>query len=83
MVGGSIWVLYRSIDSANKLHKPWHRKTVTKDMKEDIFWWLEFMEVFNGCMPMVDCRPVSFPVCIDACKIATGAFHQGDFVYKP
>ena len=31
---------------------------------------------------MVDCGPVSYPVCIDACKIAAGAFHQGDFVYK-
>ena len=41
------------------------------------------MEVFISCMPMVDCRPVSFPVCIDACKIAAGAFHQGDFVYEP
>ena len=31
---------------------------------------------------MKDCCPVSFPVCTDACKIAGGAFHQGDFVYK-
>ena len=38
------------------------------------------MEIFNGTMPMIDCHPVSFPVCTDACKIAGGAFHQGDFV---
>ena len=68
-VYGGRFHMRRLIDSANKLRKPWHRQNVTKDMKEDIFWWLEFMEVFNGCMPMVDCRPVSFPVCIDACKI--------------
>ena len=40
------------------------------------------MEIFNGTMPMIDCCPVSFPVCTDAWKIAGGAFHQGDFVYK-
>ena len=34
-------------------------------------------------MQMVDCPPVSFQVCTDACKIVAGAFHQGDFVYKP
>ena len=73
----------RLIDSADKLRKPWHRQTVTKDMKEEVFWRLDFMEVFNGCMPVVDCRPMSFPVCIHACKIAAGAFHPGDFVYKP
>lgn len=27
---------------------------------------------------MVDCRPVWSPVCIDAYKIAAGAFHQGE-----
>ena len=44
-----------------------HRTNVTLDMKQDIMWWLNFMEIFNGTMPMVDCHPVSFPVCIDAC----------------
>lgn len=41
------------------------------------------MKVFNGSIPMMDCRPVSFPVCMDACKIAGGVFHAGGFVYKP
>ena len=81
-VYGGRFHMRRLIESANKLRKPWHRQNVTKDMKQDILWWLNFMEVFNGCMPMVDCRPVSYPVCIDACKIAAGAFHQGDFVYN-
>ena len=81
-VYGGRFHMRRLIESANKLRKPWHRQNATKDMKQDILWWLNFMEVFNGCMPMVDCRPVSYPVCIDACKFAAGAFHQGDFVYK-
>lgn len=79
---GGRFHMRRLLDSANKLRKPWHRTNVTKDMRQDILWWLNFMEVFNGTLAMVDCRPVSFPVCIDACKIAGGAFHQGDFVYK-
>ena len=40
------------------------------------------MEIFKGNLPMIDCCSVSFSVCTDACKIAGGAFHQGDFVYK-
>lgn len=47
----------RLIDSANKLHKPWHRQHVTKNMKQDIIWWLKFMEVINGYIPMSDCHP--------------------------
>ena len=81
-IWGGRFYMRRLIDSANKLRNPWHRTNVTLDMKQDIRWWLNFMEIFNGTMPMIDCRPVSFPVCTDACKIAGGAFHQGDFVYK-
>ena len=26
------------------------------------------MEIFNGTLTMIGCRPVSFTVCTDACK---------------
>ena len=40
------------------------------------------MEIFYGTIATIDCRQVSFPVYTDACTVAGGAFHQGDFVYK-
>ena len=38
------------------------------------------MQTFNGTMPMIDCRPAT-PCSIDSCKLAGGAFYQGDFVH--
>lgn len=79
---GGRFHMRRLIDRSNTLRKPWHRTLVTKDMKLDLIWWLDFMHIFNGTMPIVDCRPAT-PITIDACKIAAGAFYQGDFVYTP
>ena len=59
-----------------------HRSLVTIEMKKDIFWWLSFMRTFNGTIPKIDCRP-STPCSIDSCKVAGGAFYQGDFCTYP
>ena len=32
------------------------------------------MEIFNGTMPMIDCRPVSLPVCTLPAKLLVGHF---------
>jgi len=79
---GGRYHMRRLIDKANTLRKPWHRARVTNDMKLDLQWWLSFMRMFNGSVPMVDSRPAT-PVSIDACKTAAGAFFNGDFVYTP
>ncbi|XP_041346993.1 uncharacterized protein LOC121366726 [Gigantopelta aegis] len=70
------------IDRANGLKCPWHKSRITKDMKGDIMWWIQFMSVFNGTMPMVDQTPAT-PVSIDACPLAGGAYYCGDFVHTP
>lgn len=74
--------LRRLIDKCNRLRKPWHRTIVTQDMKKDIMWWIDFMYVFNGTMDIIDNRQAT-SVSIDSCKVAGGAFYQGDFVYAP
>ena len=79
-VYGGRFHMRRLIDRSNSLKKPWHRSHVTIEMKKDIFWWLSFMRTFNGTVPMIDCRP-STPCSIDSCKVAGGAFYQGDFVH--
>jgi hypothetical protein len=79
---GGRFHMRRLIDRSNTLRKPWHRTLVTNDMKLDLIWWLHFMHIFNGTMPIVDCRPTT-PITIDACKVAAGAFYLGDFVHTP
>lgn len=79
-VYGGRFHMRRLIDRSNTLKKPWHRTLVTIEMKKDILWWLSFMRIFNGSVPMIDCRPAT-PVSIDSCKRAGGAFYQGDFVH--
>lgn len=81
-VYGGRFHMRRLIDRMCFLVKPWHKTRVTKDMKADIEWWLEFMDYFNGLTPMVECRPVT-PVCIDACNIGAGAYYEGLCLYTP
>lgn len=79
---GGRFHMRRLFDRANTLKHAWHRTKVTQDMKEDIVWWLRFLDIFNGTMPMMDGRPGT-SISIDACKVAAGAFFNGDFVYTP
>ena len=46
--------MHRLIDSTNKLRNLWHQTNDTLDMKQDILWWFNFMEIINGTMPMID-----------------------------
>ena len=81
-VYGGRFHLRRIIDRINTLKAPWHRTRITRDMRADIDWWLNFMDYFNGTVPMVDPRPTT-PVFIDACPVAGGGYHNGQFVYTP
>ena len=81
IIGGRTF-LRKIIDAITALKAPWHRTRITRDLRQDIDWWLNFMHVFNGRMPMMDNRPIT-PVYIDACSVAAGAYHNGDMVYTP
>ena len=77
---GGRFFLRRILDCIGQLRLPWHRTRVTQAIRNDISWWLQFLEVFNGQTKMVDCRPQT-PVCIDACPEAAGGYHGNEFVY--
>lgn len=79
---GGRFHMRRLLDKMCSLKKPWHRSRVTKDMKADIDWWIQFMDTFNGLTPMVECRPAA-PVCIDACNVGAGAYYSGMCLYTP
>ena len=72
----------RLIDPIGQLKSPWHCTHMTKHMRKDITWWIEFLDVFNGCTPMIDDRPV-VPVWTDACPVAAGAVFGREYVYTP
>lgn len=79
---GGKFFLRRLHDAIARLEKPWHRTRITKAIKADCNWWINFMAQFNGTVDMVDSRPAS-PVFTDACPIACGAVYENEFVYLP
>ena len=79
---GGRFHMRRLIDVSSRLRHPKHRVRMTRDMRDDIDFWLEFIPTFNGCMPMVESRPAT-PVSTDACLIAAGACYHGDWIYAP
>lgn len=79
---GGRFYLRKIYTAIAKLRFPWHRTRVTREMKADIQWWLDWMTVFNGLTPMVDQRPLT-PVFIDACDQACGAVYLNKFIYTP
>ena len=82
VIYGGRFHLRRLLDSIQGLKMPGHRRRVTREMRKDIIWWLQFLSVFNGSQQMIDTQPTT-SVCTDACNTAAGAFHQGQFIYTP
>ena len=79
---GGNFHLRRLIDRVAALKKPPHRTRITADMLADLEWWIQFLDQFNGTMPMVDHRP-SVSVATNACNTAAGSFFQGAWIYTP
>lgn len=64
------------------LNSPTHKTRISGELKEDLRWWMDYMGIFNGSLPIRDSRPQS-PVVLDACPIAGGAVYEGNWVYVP
>lgn len=79
--GGSFFVR-RLHDAIRPLKHPWHRTRITASIRKDIAWWLQFLEIFNGKMPMVENRQLT-PIFTDACLEAAGGVFGDRFVYHP
>jgi len=82
VIYGGRFHLRRLLDRIKMLNKPWHRSRITKAMLQDIDFWLFWLPHFNGCMSMVDVRPLT-PVYLDACNISLGAYYDNDWIYTP
>ena len=82
VIYGGRFFLRRLIERVNSLKRPSHRTRITRDMRADMHWWIEFLDVWNGTMPMVDNRP-GVPLSTDACRLASGAYFNGAWIYTP
>lgn len=79
---GGRFHLRRILDVITHLKAPTHRVRITRAMKADIDWWLNFMQLFNGSTPIVDSNP-AISITTDACPIAAGAVYGNQYVYTP
>jgi hypothetical protein len=74
--------LRRILDVIKQLLEQGHTARVSKEVKEDMTWWLTYLEHFNGTMQMVDNR-TGAPVTIDACNNAAGGVFGQAFFCLP
>ena len=72
--------LRRLIDKINDLRLPHHRTRITAWMSADLNWWVRFMAVFNGCIPILNKR-LNTSVCIDVCTAGGGGYYDGDWYH--
>ena len=77
---GGRFFLRRLLDNMLLQKKPWHRTRLTAAMKADITWWLDYIDIFNGTVQLVDNRPTT-PFFIDASPVAAVAYYEGRCIY--
>ena len=58
---------------------PYHKVSLTAEMKLDILWWLTYIRFFNGVDFIIDPSNVSFSYKGDACLDGGGGFHLQEY----
>ena len=81
VIYGGRTFLRRLIDSINTLKRPHHHTRLTQTLRKDLYWWIEFMDTFNGITFFVDWEPQPLDqFSTDACLTGgAGHFHQDWF----
>ena len=79
-IQGGRTFMRKILNAIPHLRAPWHRIRVNKDMRDDLVWWLTYLQPHNGTTPMCDNRPVS-PIWTDACPVAAGCVYNGRYMY--
>lgn len=79
--GGRIF-LRRILDTIAPLKQATHKVLLSADFKLDLQWWLKFLAIFNGTMPIRDQKPI-IDVEVDACNFAAGIYFRGDWQFSP
>ena len=62
---------------------PYHKLTLSEEMKLDIKWWLLYIRTFNGVDFIIDPSMVMFSYKGDACLDGGGGFHLEQYWSRP
>lgn len=82
VIKGGRTFLRRIIDTIAPLQAASHKVLLSSDFKLDLKWWLKFLAIFNGSMPIRDVKPI-VDVEVDACNYASGIYFRGDWQFVP
>lgn len=77
--GGRVY-LRRMLDFVAKLKRPYHKALIPQTFKDDVRWWLSFLDVFHGKCFAKRNMPI-FDLATDASSKAIGAHFRGDWAY--
>ena len=77
--GGRVF-LRRIFNQIAVLRHGSHRAQLSYDARQDISWWHQFMQTFNGKSTLLDSQPLEC-VFTDACNEGAGGSFQGDWFY--
>ena len=80
VVHGGRTFLRRILDMLNKLKRPHHKARLDAACKQDLLWWNNFIQNFNGVRLFLDDLP-QYSLATDACTKAAGAIFKGDWFY--
>ena len=62
---------------------PYHKITLSNDMKLDIKWWLTYIRSFNGVNFIINPAIINFSYKGDACLDGGGGFHLQEYWSRP
>ena len=77
--GGRVF-LRRIFNKISMLRHSCHRTLVTVDVRQDIVWWFQFIQSFNGKSLLLDKTPIEC-VYTDACDKGAGGSFGADWFY--
>ena len=83
MIYGGHTFLRQIIDFCNKLVKPDHRIRLNSHVKADLYWWINYMETFNGFTKIIDQSPLPQHIfSTDTCPTGGGAQFGYNWYYS-
>ena len=77
-----MYILAANYCALNTLTRPYHRKQMTQTMRNDLLWWADFMEIFNGKTFFVSTEPtLTAEFSTDATLVGGSGHYQPDWFY--
>ena len=77
--GGRVF-LRRIFNQINALKHVSHKALISKAVRDDLLWWINFLQTFNGRAAILDATPLEC-VFTDACDEAAGGVFGTDWFY--